>query len=147
MSDEQQAPPPPPSDPPPPPPSASTPPPPPPGGSSGSGGAVSSNRTPMLVLSYLWILALIPFLIEKDDQEVRWHAKHGLVLLGAEIVLQIALIIFSTVLAMVDFGCIGTLIWLGFMLVVFVLHIACIVQALGGKRLLIPGVSEFADKF
>ena len=39
----------------------------------------SSNRTVMLILSYLGILALVPLLVEKDDPEVQWHAKHGLV--------------------------------------------------------------------
>ena len=40
----------------------------------------------MIVLSYLWILCLIPLLTKKDDPEVQWHAKNGLALLGAEIV-------------------------------------------------------------
>ena len=44
---------------------------------------VSTNRGPMIVLSYLWVLALIPLLVEKDDPEVQWHAKHGLVLAAA----------------------------------------------------------------
>ena len=39
----------------------------------------------MIVLSYLWILALVPLLVEKDDKEVQWHAKHGIVLMVAEI--------------------------------------------------------------
>ena len=43
-------------------------------------GAPSSNRNVMIVLSYLWLLALIPLVVEKEDQEVQWHAKHGLVL-------------------------------------------------------------------
>jgi hypothetical protein len=29
--------------------------------------APSSNRTIMIVLSYLWLLALVPLLVEKDD--------------------------------------------------------------------------------
>ena len=33
------------------------------------------------------------------------------------------------------------------MLAVLVIHIMCIVKGLGGDRFLIPGVSEFADKF
>src|SRR5258707_12917568 len=69
--------------PPPPPPGGSyTPPPPPPPGAP----APNSDRTIMLVLSYLGILALIPLLVKKDDPEVQWHAKNGTVLFGAEIV-------------------------------------------------------------
>ena len=50
----------------------------------------SSNRNVMIVLSYLWLLALIPLVVEKDDQEVQWHAKHGLVLTVAEMVFWVA---------------------------------------------------------
>ena len=45
----------------------------------------------MIVLSYLWLLALVPLLVEKEDNEVQWHAKHGIVLMVAEIVLWIAI--------------------------------------------------------
>ncbi|MBV9497217.1 MAG: hypothetical protein JOZ54_23480, partial [Acidobacteria bacterium] len=64
-----------------PPPGGSYPPPPPP-----VGGAPSSDRTIMLVLSYLGILSLIPFFMKKDDAEVQWHAKNGVALFGAEVV-------------------------------------------------------------
>ena len=46
----------------------------------------SPNRGVMIVLAYLWPLALVPLLVEKDDAEVQWHAKHGIVLMVAEIV-------------------------------------------------------------
>ena len=32
----------------------------------------------MIVLAYFGLLALIPLLMEKEDAEVQWHAKHGL---------------------------------------------------------------------
>ena len=60
-----------------------TPPPPPPGGGATGG---SSERTLMIVLSYLWILCLIPLLTRKDDSEIQWHAKNGTAILGAEII-------------------------------------------------------------
>ena len=34
-------------------------------------GAPSSNRNVMIVLSYLWLLALIPLVVEKEDREVQ----------------------------------------------------------------------------
>ena len=40
------------------------------------------RNTGMLVLSYLGLLALIPLVVEKNDKDVQWHAKHGLVLTG-----------------------------------------------------------------
>ena len=55
------------------------------------GSAPSSNRNVMIVLSYLWLLALVPLLTEKDDKEVQWHAKHGIVLMVAELFLWIAI--------------------------------------------------------
>jgi hypothetical protein len=61
----------------------------------------------MLVLSYLGLLALIPLLMEKDDREIQWHAKHGLVLLAAEFVVWICLMMVSMALSFVDFGCTG----------------------------------------
>lgn len=115
---------------------APSPPPPPP-----AGGA-SSNRSVMLILSYLWILALIPFLMEQDDQDVRWHAKHGLVLLGAEIAAFLAIGVLSGLS-----GGLGCLLVPLAQLGVLVFHVVCISKALKGQRLLIPGLSDFADKF
>ncbi len=114
-----------------------------------AGGTVSPNRTIMLVLSYLWLLALVPFLVEKDDKEVQWHAKHGLVLAGAEFVLWIAVIIVGIILAMmVDFlGCIASLLQLVLWLGVLALHVFLIFKAVNGERFKIKGISEFADRF
>jgi uncharacterized membrane protein len=120
--------------PPPPPPPPVTPPPP-------AGGA-SSNRSVMIILSYLWILALIPLLMEQDDQDVRWHAKHGLVLLGAEIAAFLAIGVLSGLS-----GGLGCLLVPLAQLGVLVFHVVCISKALKGQRLLIPGLSDFADKF
>ena len=96
----------------------------------------------MLILSYLWLLALIPLLIEQDDQDVRWHAKHGLVLLGAEIAAFLAIGILSGLSG--GLGCrLVPLAQRG----VLVFRVVCIAKALKGERLLVPGLSEFADKF
>ena len=103
----------------------------------------------MIALSYLWILALIPFIVEKEDQEVRWHAKHGLVLLGAEFAINILFTIFSVMIGFVSdsAGCLFSMVWPLFWLAVIAFHVACIVQGLNGQRLKIPGLSDFADKF
>ena len=142
------------NDAPPPPPEDSAPPPPPPAGaapppSGSAGGAESPNRTLWIVLSYLWLLALIPFLMEKDDREVQWHAKHGLVLLVAEIILWVVFQILSTVASMVlgPLACLGCFAFIFLFVAQVALHIACIVKAVNGDRLIIPGISEFADQF
>ncbi len=132
---------------PPPAPPVSDPPPPPPESSAPE--VVSSNRNIMIVLSYLGLLALIPLLVDKEDSEVQWHAKHGLVLFGAEFVVMIGLMVIGGILGAVSggLGCIFGLLWPVFMLVILIVHILCIVKGVKGERFLIPGVSEFVDRF
>ena len=114
--------------------------------------AQSSNRTLMLVLSYLGILAIVPLLVEKDDREVQWHAKHGLVLFVAEIILFFALGIVLFVLGNIPYlgwiiSALGCLIWVLLPLGILALHIVAIMKALKGERLIVPMVSEYASKF
>jgi uncharacterized membrane protein len=108
-------------------------------------GAPSSNRNIMIVLSYLWLLALVPLLTEKDDQEVQWHAKHGIVLMVAEIVLWIVITGINVTTGLF-LGCItaflSLFVWLG----IIILHILCIVKGVNGQRLIVPGLSEYANK-
>jgi uncharacterized membrane protein len=104
----------------------------------------NDNRGIMIVLSYLWILALVPFLVETEDQDIRWHAKHGLVLFGAEVILFIVL---SVLMSIPVVGCFVAIVWLVISLGVLVLHVVCIVKGIQGKRFLIPQISQFADKF
>ena len=110
---------------------------------------VSDNRSIMIVLSYLGLLALIPLLVDKDDKEVQWHAKHGLVLAAVEVAVMIGLMVIGGVLGAISggLGCIFGLLWPVFMLVILVVHILCIVKGLNGQRFLIPGISEYADRF
>src|SRR5688572_24021003 len=85
----------------------------PPGAAPSAGGAVSPNRTLMIVLAYLWILFLVPLLVEKEDREVQWHAKHGLVITVAEIVFWLAVSIVNTMLSTVapGLGCIVAMVF------------------------------------
>ncbi len=110
-----------------------------------TGGTQSSNRGVMIVLSYLWLLALVPLLVEKDDKEVQWHAKHGIVLMLAEIVFWVAITVVQMALGTI-LGCVVGLlsfaVWLG----IVVLHIFAIVKGVNGSRLIVPGVSQYADK-
>ena len=117
---------------PPPAPPVSDPPPPPPESSAPE--VVSSNRNIMIVLSYLGLLALIPLLVDKEDSEVQWHAKHGLVLFGAEFVVMIGLMVIGGILGAVSggLGCIFGLLWPVFMLVILIVHD---VLRLGGTKL------------
>ena len=102
---------------------------------------VGSNRSVMLVLAYLGILALIPLITEKEDREVQWNAKNGLVFLVTYLVLTVGLFMASFVIGVV--GMLQIPLWLGYL----VLIILGITNAMNGKRFVIPGLSDFADKF
>ena len=109
-------------------------------------GTPSSNRNVMILLSYLWLLALIPLVVEKDDREVQWHAKHGLVLTGAELIFWVAFQVLLVVLGSF-LGCLvgvfAPIIGLAFV----ILHVAAIIKGINGQRLIVPGISQYADRF
>ena len=133
-------------------PSYTPPPPPPPGGSytpppphPPGGAAPSSDRTIMLVLSYLGILALIPLFVKKDDKEVQWHAKNGLGLTVAWILLWIVIAIvehFMPGVVSCGIAVIHCVLALGFLAVI----VLAIMKALKGERMRFPVISDFADK-
>jgi uncharacterized membrane protein len=105
----------------------------------------SPNRKVMVILAYLWLLALIPFLVEKNDREVQWHAKNGLVLTAAEFVVWIA---FVVVTALIHFlACLGCFAHMAVFLAFLVIRILCIVKATNGERFIIPVLSDYTDKF
>jgi len=109
----------------------------------------SPNRGAMIVLAYLWVLAFVPLLIEKDDAEVQWHARNGIVLMAAELVFLLAFVMFVSLasIATLGFGCVlgllGVFVWVA----ILALHVLAIVKGLGGGRLVVPGVSTYADRF
>lgn len=117
----------------------SAPPPPPP-----AAAPDQTNRKLLLVAAYLAFLAVIPLLVEKEDKEVQWHAKHGLVLFGIEFVLCIVLGILTSIPLV---GCIVGVVLVVVLLGIAVLHVMCIIKALNGERLLIPGISDLANRF
>jgi uncharacterized membrane protein len=110
---------------------------------------VSENRTIMVVLAYLGLLALIPLLVEKNDSEVQWHAKHGLVLTVFEVVLFIAVQVVAMILGAISggLGCLFGLLFPILALGILVLHVVCIAKGVKGERFTLPTVSEFADRF
>jgi uncharacterized membrane protein len=114
-----------------------------------AGAEPSPNRGVMIVLAYLWALAIVPLLLEKQDAEVQWHAKHGLVLMAAELIVILAYGLMSSLVSLATLG-------LGCVLIVFLvfawvgilaLHVVAILKAMNGGRLIIPGISEYANRF
>jgi len=123
-----------------------TPPPPPPGGGytpppAGGGG----DRTLWLILSYLGILSLIPWLAKKDDAEVQWHAKNGVALFGAEVIIWIVLFVLGFAMRSVlacGVAVVNCVVWIAFL----ALSVYCIIQAVNGKRPRLPVITDFAEK-
>lgn len=108
-----------------------------------TGSTESTNRGVMIVLSYLWILALIPLLVEKDDKEVQWHAKNGLVLTVAEFVLWLVF----NLIAATGVGCVFVIFLPLIFLAFLVIRVVAIVKGLKGERFEIPWLSQYVDKF
>ena len=108
----------------------------------------SPNRGVMIVLAYLWPLALVPLLIEKHDPEVQWHAKHGIVLMIAELILLFGYIMLTSIvsLATLGLGCVLSVFlvfgWVG----ILALHVVAILKGINGGRLIVPGLSDYANR-
>ncbi len=106
------------------------------------------ERKTMLILSYLWILALIPRLTKKEDPEILWHSKNGLGLFIVELAIYFLTFPFFFIFTFIFhifgflFGSFYFLLWVG----IIVLHIFCILKALKGEKIEIPILSEYAQK-
>jgi uncharacterized membrane protein len=113
------------------------------------GAEPSPNRGVMIVLAYLWALAIVPLLVEKHDPDVQWHAKHGLVLMAAELVVIFAYMIITSIvsIAAIGLGCVMSLFFVFAWVGILALHVVAILKGVNGGRLIIPGISEYANRF
>jgi uncharacterized membrane protein len=114
-----------------------------------AGAQPSPNRGVMIVLAYLWALAIVPLLVEKQDPEVQWHAKHGLVLMAAELVVIFAYMLITSLvsIAAIGLGCVMSLLFVFAWVGILALHVVAILKGVNGGRLIIPGISEYANRF
>jgi len=88
------------------------------------------------ILSYLWILCLVPLLMKKDNKFVLFHAKQGLVLFMGELVVSIVGVIPVIGWTIMFFGT----------LLFGILSLSGIVQVLLGNYWKMPVVGETAEK-
>jgi uncharacterized membrane protein len=113
-------------------------------------------------ISYIWIVGLIFYLMEKENKFVRFHAMQSILFGIANTVIMIVLVIVATVLtvafgiggAMVGGG-IGTLvslfvwlIWLLFWVICMVMFVGLIfaaVKAYQGQKFKLPIIGNMAD--
>ena len=136
-----------------------------PGSSPPSSPATGSGLDPKVAgaLSYIWVVGLIFFFIEKENRFIRFHAAQSVIFGIFNSVLMIVLVIVGTILtfafgiggAMVG-GVIGTiismlvwLIWLLFWLIAMALLIGLVVAAVKayqGHMFKLPVIGNFAEK-
>lgn len=89
---------------------------------------IQDNKV-LAAISYLWVLSLIVLLVKKDSKFAKFHAKQGLVLFIASIIL----------------GFVPVLGWL-LELVVVIFVIVGLLKALSGEYWKMPLVSLLAEK-
>jgi fumarate reductase subunit D len=101
----------------------------------------------LLVLSYLGILALVPFLTARKEF-VQWHARQGLLLFGVSITTLFAMILINVVLWHFHWvlGLLFLLLLLTSSFGVLALIVACILKAFEGERWRIPFLGDFVEK-
>ncbi|MHB8418252.1 MAG: DUF4870 domain-containing protein [Myxococcales bacterium] len=99
----------------------------------------------MLFLAYFGIFSVVPYMVIKDSDYVRWHAKQGMTLCGAAFGLWICFWIFSFVLHFLHLWFVTSL--LGFALTagLFLIWIIALIKAFQGERWRIPIVADIAD--
>lgn len=83
----------------------------------------------LAALSYLWLLSVVMLVLKKDDEYVLFHAKQGLVLFLASIILWFVPILGWMLQILVTIGVI-----IGF------------AKALSGERHRLPLVADLAEK-
>ena len=103
-----------------------------------------ASRRAMLILSYLAFLGVIPLLFSREDPEVRWHARNGLLLFGAVAGIALVATLVGTVLPAL--GCLYAMLMFFVLVLYAFIAILAIVKALDGQRLLVPGISKHAGR-
>jgi len=97
---------------------------------------IQDNKV-IAALSYFGLLVLVPLLAKKDSPYCQFHAKQGLVLLIAWVIIGIIAVI--PILGWIV-GFLGSI----FLLVLFVIGL---INALGGKAKELPVIGQFGAKF
>ena len=107
------------------------------------------DRGLMILLAYLWPLALVPLFMSREDPDVQWHARHGLALMAAEALGLGLLVVISALGALASFaiGCVLSVFIVFAVIAILGLHALAIVKGLNGNRLYVPGISDLVNRF
>lgn len=112
------------------------------------GSGLAPNVASMLCYLCGFVTGIIFLLIEKDNKEVKFHAWHAISLNVAIIAIYIGLTILSAILGMIA-GPLAAIVGILMLLVnltYFVVWILNMVKAFQGQRLVIPYLTDFAEK-
>src|SRR6266446_1762688 len=101
----------------------------------------------MLVFSYLWVLALVPFMVTRREY-VRWHAKQGLILCGVACLVFLGVIFVGAVLATISriFAWLFAFGLINLLLLYVAIAIVCVIKAMRGERWAIPFLGDLVEK-
>jgi len=88
------------------------------------------------VLAYLWILCLVPILMKKEDEFVKFHTRQGLMLFIVEVAFGIIAIV----------PILGAVTYILGILICGILSLIGIVQVLMGNKWKMPLIGEWAEK-
>jgi uncharacterized membrane protein len=97
-----------------------------------------TKNTLMCILSYFGIFALIPYFTQKGNAYINWHSRQGLLITAIAIVVSFALGVFSL---MPVVGWIAGMASMLFSVGFIGLCVFCMIQACGGKKWAVPGLS------
>jgi uncharacterized membrane protein len=98
------------------------------------------------LLAYIlgWITGLIFFLLEKDDQFVRFHAMQSIIVFGGITIIQIVLGVLRFVPYIgIVFLALFSIVWLG----AIALWILLMIKAYQGERYKLPRVGDIAERY
>lgn len=101
----------------------------------------------MLIFSYLWVLALVPFMVTRREY-VRWHAKQGLILCGVACLVFLGVIFVGAILATLSriFAWLFAFGLINLVLLYLAVAIVCVLKALRGERWAIPFLGDLVEK-
>jgi uncharacterized membrane protein len=106
-----------------------------------------SSREPakawMLILAYVPLLWWIP-LYSGKRRDVRWHARNGLILFAAVAAFALIAAIIAAVIPALS--CLYFVVMLSAGSLYVVVSVLAVVKALQGQRLVVPGLSRYADR-
>ena len=99
----------------------------------------------LVVLCYAGPLGFIPLLLPRTERATRWHAKNGLLLFAALILVGVIATLVGVVVP--SLSCLYG-IAMGAAVVSYVVIVAlAVVKALEGQRLSVAGIARYAHRF